>query len=207
MEQNLDNNLLKFTFAPNAPAEWKNNPNEWLDSDNIIQVMKQYEHKYPSFKFIGPSPIDFDTEEKFGQCVWNELCNFNIKDYIAKGINKIGMIFNTDPHYKGGSHWISAFINLKEKYIYYFDSNADETPNQIIALFKRIKYQAVALPKSIEFDIWRNITKHQRSDTECGVYSLYTIIKLLTGKMKLTNFDERIPDSVMEKSRTVFFNT
>ena len=207
MENNLDNNLLKYTFAPNAPVSWQHNPNEWLDSDNINQVMRQYEHHYPDFKFIGPSPIDFDTIESFGRCVWSDLCNFNIKDYLDKGIYKIGIIFNTDPHYKGGSHWISTFIDFKKKYLFYFDSNADKTPKELITLFHDIKYQALALPKPIVLDIWQNITEHQRSDTECGVYSLYTIIQLLTGKMQITDFDKRIPDSIMEKSRTILFNT
>ena len=206
MEKHLDNNLLKYTFAPNAPAKWRQNPNEWLDSDNINQVMRQYEHHYPEFKFIGPSPIDFDAIESFGRCVWPDLCNFNVKDYLDKGIYKIGMIFNTDPHYKGGSHWISTFIDFKKKYLFYFDSNADKTPKELITLFHDIKYQALALPKPIILDIWQNTTVHQRSDTECGVYSLYTIIQLLTGKMNLKNFGERIPDNIMEKARGIFFN-
>ena len=33
--------------------------------------MKQYESKFKYFKFIGPSPIDFDKKKHFGNCVWN----------------------------------------------------------------------------------------------------------------------------------------
>lgn len=207
MEKKLDSKLLKNTFAPQAPKSWQQNPNEWLDSDNIIQVMRQYEHTYPDFKFIGPSPIDFDTKESFSQCVWPELCNFSVKEHLDKGKTKIGMIFNTDPHTKGGSHWISTFIDFKMRYIFYFDSNADKTPKQVLALVKRIKDQALALKEPIVFKMWKNVVEHQRSNTECGVYSLYTIIKLLTRKKQLKDFDTRIPDSVMEDARTLFFNT
>ena len=31
------------SFAPESPAEWKKNPNEWLSSIDIMNVMKQYE--------------------------------------------------------------------------------------------------------------------------------------------------------------------
>ena len=53
--------MLEETFAPNMPDTWKKNPREWLDSDNITDVMKQYEKANPTFEFIGPTPIDYDT--------------------------------------------------------------------------------------------------------------------------------------------------
>jgi hypothetical protein len=41
------------SFAPEIPNEWKKNPNEWLSSLDIINVMKQYENAYKCFfKFI-----------------------------------------------------------------------------------------------------------------------------------------------------------
>ena len=204
MDNKLTDNLLNHTFAPNAPDSWKQNPNEWLNSNDIINVMKQYEKAYPSFKFIGPSPIDFDTKKKFGQCVWNELCNFNIKDFIKKRTDKIGIILNTDPHTKGGAHWICIYIDLKKKYVFFFDSNADKTPKEVILLLKRIKEQSKAL--NIDLTFYRNSMEHQKTDTECGVYTLFTITQLLTNKLNLNDFDKRIPDSRMEKLRSKFFN-
>ena len=40
------------TFAPNAPNSWNRNINEWLDSNNIRSVMRQYEETYDNFKFM-----------------------------------------------------------------------------------------------------------------------------------------------------------
>ena len=62
ISDNLDKNLSHNTFAPNAPPTWKKNPNEWLSSIDLNNVMHQYENKYKNFKFIGPSPIDFDKK-------------------------------------------------------------------------------------------------------------------------------------------------
>ena len=92
------NKALSDDFAPEAPRNWTKNPNEWLSSVDIIKVMKQYEKKYKCFEFIGPSPIDYDSHYLDGQCVWEELCHFELEKEIKKGKTKIGIIFNTDPH-------------------------------------------------------------------------------------------------------------
>ena len=70
----LSSKLRNYTFAPKQPKEWKKNPYEWLSSVELLQVMKQYENAYPSFEFLGPSPIDYDAKKMFGECVWEELC-------------------------------------------------------------------------------------------------------------------------------------
>ena len=82
------------------------NPNEWLNSLDISRVMKQYENDYKCFDFLGPSPIDFDTFKENNECVWDEICNFDLNKSYTKGKRKFGFIFNLDPHYKGGSHWV-----------------------------------------------------------------------------------------------------
>jgi len=202
---NLDKELLTYTFAPKAPYEWKKNPNEWLTSVDLENVMKQYEKTYPCFEFIGPSPIDYDTHKLYGECVWEELCHFNLKQMQKRGKNKIGIIFNTDPHYLEGSHWISMFINLKEKYIYFFDSNGDKPPRQIKKLVKNITKQAKE--QGIQLKYFENEREHQQSDTECGMYSLYLIIQLLTDTKNPEYFkNHTITDKDMEQLRRVYFN-
>ena len=207
MEKHLDKNLLKYTFAPNAPAKWRQNPNEWLDSDNIIQVMKQYEHKYPSFKFIGPSPIDFDTKMYGSECVWPELCNFSLKEQIASGKTKIGIIFNTDTHDKGGEHWLSMFINIKKGKIFFFDSVGDTAPKEIMALVKRIQNQGSQLKKPINFVFDQNHpVEHQYGDTECGIYSLYFIVHMLEDKHTSEYYKKHIlSDKYMQSFRKIYF--
>jgi len=39
---NLSYDITKYTFAPDAPKTWRNNPTEWLTSTDIINVMKQF---------------------------------------------------------------------------------------------------------------------------------------------------------------------
>ena len=200
---------LKKAFAPEAPKKWQKNPNEWLSSTDIIAVMKQYEKRYKCFNFIGPSPIDYDFHKMYGECVWDELCNFNLSDEINKKKNKkIGIIFNTDPHYKGGAHWVSLFINIPKKSVFYFDSVGKKPKPQIQKFMEKVKLQGKKLNPPIDFKLDSSYpNEHQMKDTECGVYSLYFITALLEDKHDEQWFkNNKISDKEMSKFRKVFFN-
>ena len=196
------------SFAPESPAEWKKNPNEWLSSIDIMNVMKQYEKAYKCFDFIGPTPIDFDTRKLYGECVWDELCNFSLEDQIKDGKTKIGIIFNTDPHNRPGQHWISMFINIKKKKIFFFDSTGDKPVSQIMALVDRIKDQGLKLNKKIIFKFDSNEgIEHQYGNTECGIYSLYFIVHMLQDKMTEHYLKTHIlKDEYMNKFRHIYLN-
>jgi len=180
IENNLNNELLQYTFAPKSPYSWKKKPTTWLNSLDIENVMMQYERQYSNFEFIGPSPIDYNTKKLYGECVWNELCNFNLKKTIEKKKNKIGIVFNTDPHYMDGSHWISMFIDITKQKIYFFDSVGDLPPKQIFNFVKTITKQGLKINKKFKF-IMNHPIEHQEKNTECGMYSLFFIITMLEG--------------------------
>jgi len=196
------------SFAPESPPEWKKNPNEWLSSVDIINVMKQYEKAYKCFDFIGPSPIDFDTRKLYGECVWDELCNFSLKEQLKNGKTKIGVIFNTDPHNKPGQHWISMFINIKKKKIFFFDSTGDKPPEEIMVLVKRIEEQGLNLNPKLKFKFDSNEgIEHQYGNTECGIYSLFFIVHMLEDKMTEHYLKTHIlKDEYMTKFRHIYFN-
>lgn len=201
----LTDELKNYTFVPDTPNKWKENKNEWLNSLDIERVMKQYEKKHNNFDFLGPSPIDFNKKLSDDTCVWEDLCNFDLKENLLKNKTKIGIIFNTDPHYLGGSHWISMFIDINKKFILFFDSTGDDVPKEIKQFIKKIKKQGNDIGK--KFKVYINKKKHQRGNSECGMYSLHTIIGLLDNEHDVNfflNYD--IPDKNMEKLRQIYFN-
>jgi hypothetical protein len=207
MEKELEKNLLD-SFAPESPEEWKKNPNEWLSSIDILQVMNQYEKKYKCFDFLGPSPIDYDTHKLYGKCVWEELCHFDLAKHLQQQHNKIGVIFNLDPHYKGGSHWVSLFINIKNKTIFFFDSTGEQIPNQIKKFVDTVIEQGKQLPTPINFMFDQNYPiEHQYGNTECGIYSIFFIIHMLedkiTGHYLKTNI---LKDEYIENFRKIYYN-
>ena len=206
-KQQLKNNL----FVPKMPESWKKNSSEWLSSIEISDVLKQYEEKYPDFVFLGPSPIDFDSVnvldmDQKSTCVWPELCHFDLKQHISNGTKRVGMVFNLDKHYQDGSHWVSMFLDIPSKKLFYFDSAGNEVPKEIESLIHKIQKQANQLGISLIIDNNANI-QHQIHNTECGMYCLYFIISLLTKKHNVDYFKKTIiRDNLVKNFRTIYFN-
>lgn len=199
----LPKDILKYTFAPKQPDEWKRNPVEWLSSIDICNLMNIYEKKYKCYQFMGPSPIDYDAK-LHGDYVWPELATFDLKYALSKGFNKFGIIFNLDPHYKSGSHWVAAFIRMKTNEIMFFDSYGEPPDKQIMKFMENIKEQAQKL--GIPMEIKSNDFRHQYSDSECGMYSLYFVIQMLMDVPFKTITTKKIPDKKMIDLRNAYFN-
>lgn len=207
MKKGLNSELLNYTFAPSAPKSWITNPNTWLSSTDLSKVMKQYERKHDTFDFIGPSPIDYDAVDSYGDRVWEELYSFDPMKQIKKGKRKVGIIFNTDEHTKGGAHWISLFVNLDDGNMYFFDSVGDKAPSNVMKFCNTLKQNAKGLDGFPEFTFHETHPhSHQKKDTECGIYSLFFIAKMLE-KQDYDYFKSKtIGDKDMEKFRQYFFN-
>ena len=203
VDQGMTNELTD-SFATPQPESWKKNNQEWLNSIDINNVMKQFEKKHNNFEFIGPSPIDFDDHEMFGECVWEELCKFDLQQKMRDKKEKIGIIFNLDPHDKPGSHWVAMFVNIPKREMYYFDSYGDSTPLRIKKLAKRIQEQSVQTGK--EFKFLENPVRHQYSNSECGMYCLYFIIKLIEDRKYKSLINRKIKDKEMIRLRNIYFN-
>jgi hypothetical protein len=202
---------LSDNFKPQYPNKWHSNPNEWLSNLDIDKVMSQYENAYDCFEFIGPTPIDFDsrdTNKIDNTCVCTKMCTFNLKSYLDAKKSKIGIIFNTDPHCKTGEHWISLFINIKKCEIFFYDSVGNKMPKEVNHFIKRICKQGKELPQPIHFKIDSNENiEHQRGDTECGMYSLFFIIHMLTDKLTPSYIKTHVfTDNYIQTFRKKLFN-
>lgn len=200
----MNKNELITYFRPKMPSSWKKNKFEWLSTTDIESVMKQYEDKYHDFKFIGPVPIDFDYQYQVGYCIVDELCNLKVVDLLNKGINKLGIVFNLDPHNKPGSHWVAMYCDFKKNKIYYFDSYGVAPPTEVERLVDRIIEQGKEINK--DFDYQYNQKRHQYKNSECGVYSMHFITQLLEGRKSFKKMqDQRITDESMNKKRQYFY--
>jgi len=228
--------IKRFIFAPKRPPEWESNPDEWLSNFDIEDVMKQYHVSHPEFKFIGPTTIDFDSRPAGmgGKCVLEDLCRFDLARFIRAKKTKIGIVFNLDRHNQSGSHWVSAFIDIDNKFVFFFDSADNEIPPEIwkdmksengtighekIPFVNRILEQGLQLPTPIKFEFYNNRGhRHQSSNTECGMYSLFFIITMLTGvlpdstevlsvKQRINLFlQKKISDKYVFQLRKVYYN-
>lgn len=132
--------LIEY-FKPPIPKSWEKNPTTWTSTLDIDQVLSQYENKYKDFKYLGAVPIDFDTRMSDDVCVSDDLCKINMRELWNSGKRNVGMVFNLDPHYKSGSHWVSMFVDGKNGGIYYFDSVGKEPPVEVQRLMGRVAGQ------------------------------------------------------------------
>lgn len=134
----LGKSEIEKKFRPEKPIKWNTNSTTWLSTVDIRKVMKQYEDKYKDFKFIGPTPIDFDKRFTKFFCVNNELCDFNLEKLISQGKRRIGVVFNLDPHHMSGSHWVSLFVDVNTGGSYFFCSYGVKPNSNIQKLMKRV---------------------------------------------------------------------
>jgi hypothetical protein len=200
--------LLKKFLRPPAPIAWKKDPDMWLDSLNIADVMNQYETAFPNFDFMGPFPIDFaapNPYEKTGnpRCLMDEICEFRVTSALANKKDMLGVIYNLDPHYKSGSHWVSTFVDLKKNRCMYFDSYGMKPPKQIHIFMSWVQKQDPSKAMKLMYSSRRI----QYKNTECGVFCLYFIIRMLYGD-EFVDFTRATPnDQGMLSLRSWMFST
>jgi hypothetical protein len=157
--KNIKHDELHDTFIPKKPVSWYTNKTTWLNTTDIANVLNQYANKHDDFTFIGPVPIDFDTKLDFGICVVEELCNINISKLYHKGMRRLGIVFNLDPHNMPGSHWVCMYLDIKTGGIYFIDSVGKKPVYHIQKLIKKLIKQCnhLILHKKINyFDLKSN---------------------------------------------------
>ncbi len=187
--------IEKYTFRPEGPE----GKFEWLNTVNIDEVMAQYEKKNPEFEFLGAVPMDFDELEVLG------IKNLDYNKLIKEGKTKLGIVFNLDEHWQPGSHWVAMYANIKEGQIYYFDSYGTRPEQRVRVLMNRINRFCQSALGIKNPDVDYNRIRHQFKNSECGVYSINFIVRLLKGRTFKEICESKIPDEKINKCRAKYF--
>jgi hypothetical protein len=206
-----DRDLKYNTFRPKGPVKQF----EWLSTNDIEAVMRQYEFKHKDFKFLGAMPSDFDELPIYG------TTDLQFDELVSK-TPKIAAVINLDTHNQSGSHWVGFYANLKTNTIYYFDSFGKKPQRRLNMFIRRlltymynnktttnqklnVEQFMKRYHKSEEYDVRYNKIQHQFKNSECGVYSMNFIIRVLEGE----TFDDIINnitnDDKMNSCRNVYF--
>lgn len=194
--KNMKNdNITKFTFRPNGPK----GKYEWLSTSDINKVMEQYENKYKDFKFLGAVPYDFED------LPYLDTYNFNANKLKSQGKHKFGMVVNLDTHDKIGSHWVGFYSDLNSKKVYFFDSFAKQPGSRIKKFGEKILNEFNGGGNIKNNNITYNQVRHQFSNSECGVYSMNFIIRLLHGESFKEITENITKDSEMNACRKSYF--
>jgi hypothetical protein len=212
--------IQKNTFKPSGPR----GKYEWLSTTNINEVIEQYMSIHKDFIFLGAVPIDFDDLPILG------LADLNFGELQGGGKNKFGVVFNLDEHYKNGSHWVALYGDLKKKQVYFFDSygkkpekrirkfvsrvvkylyrkeyNKDLHIRDVISNFKGGNLDKDKFQELKNFDINYNKVRHQFKNSECGVYSINFILRLLDGQTFRNISINKTYDDKMNNNRDEYF--
>tara|TARA_B000000437_G_scaffold219370_1_gene201094 strand:+ start:3900 stop:4871 length:972 start_codon:yes stop_codon:yes gene_type:complete len=197
------NKITEDVFAPKVPYSWDKKPDTWLSTDDIVDILKYFEKKYPKFKFYEPTTRDFAKKNINGNCVLSDLCNCDV-NAISEKYDSFGTIFNNDYSYQSGSHWNAFFVNIETKEIMFYDSFGHQPNEEILNLMNNIKNQGKN--NNDNYEIMINNKAHQKSSTECGMYSIYFLVRMLSGEKFIDFCNRDIPDKIVYCLRGVFMD-
>jgi hypothetical protein len=204
-------------LKPSQPIEWVSNKTEWLSNFDIENVLIQYQKdKSFNYQFHGVFTIDFGEKNEDGTCKYYDNCDINMENIIKSGKKYFGFITNLCRYTEPGTHWTSSFFILdpsNDNYgAYYYDSVKRPIPKLLKPVFINIQKQMHRIYPNKKFNIKINNIAHQKSNTECGVFSIafQTRWLILLRKNKRTNFEDiinfkRLNDDVMKMLRNKFY--
>jgi len=173
---------MEENFRPEIPQNWYNDPNTWLSTTDIEDVLKQYEDAHPELVTV-VTPLDWFAKDSFQRPVSDVLQDLNVEKYLKKGKTKLAVVFNLDPHYEGGSHWTALYCDFMKGFIYYFDSYAVEPEKEIQKLMQKIKTQGNKL-------LLKKILKH--TDISKEFRQTANIIKKINSKcLQINNLSSK----------------
>ena len=207
-----DLEIDKFTFRPEGPKS----SHGWLNTLHINNILEQYMKIYNNYYHLGTVPIDFNKLPILG------IKDLDYNELEKQGYNKFSMVINTDEHYKSGQHWIAVFIDTENNNtqlggkidrkvgkVYFFDSVGTIPEDRVIeflassAKYIMKKYKIKYLK---DLDIKHNHIQHQQGNTECGIYSVNFILRLLKGESYNDIIKRQMTDTEVHKCRKVYFN-
>ena len=198
---------IKENFKPIGPAYSTDLFNNFVE-DN---VKYHYSRADSTFKPVHVQLIDFpESHYKYN----NELRGFvenNIEDIKSGKLTTFGCVLNTlrsDGNLSKVGHWVAMFGDFRsEPYtIEYFNSGGTNAPSRV---FKWMTKTAADIEKQTgKKTIPVNVSNivHQKSDTECGAYSIFYIAKRLAGRSYKKFREVPLPDSTVTKFRQLALN-
>ncbi len=223
-----DEEIHRHTFRPEGPK----NKYGWLSTTNINDVVDQYHKIYKEFLFLGTVPYDFQEirqlglhnfnfdksykngKTKLGLVINSDESHQNGSHWVALYTDlENNKIYFFDSVGNPPKKKIKTFINKITNYLYKKKYNTQINVGNIIKDINKLdnkqlknKYLQSFSKKIEKFDIRHNPIQHQFKNSECGVYSINFILRLVKGE----SFDDIInnvtKDDKMNECRQTYFN-
>ena len=213
---------LSTTDIDNVINQYQSNYKEFL-------FLGAVPYDFDSLKFLGIHDLDFKELEQSGKYKIGMV--INLDEHYKSGSHWVGLytnlkdnqIYYFDSVGKKPRKRIKKFINRITKYLY--NKNYNDKLN-INSLYNKLE-QHWAKPNVLErkvslsseqyagkndivnnlskFDIRYNHIQHQFKDSECGVYSIHFITRLVEGETFDSIINNVIKDDIMNQFRKQYF--
>ncbi|MHB2028807.1 MAG: Ulp1 family isopeptidase [Acidimicrobiales bacterium] len=197
---------LKMRFKPSGPRSTR-----LLNDKNIDDILQQWARQFKDFFAYNFNMANY---EKFS---WRNhkaveepdtLATINWADLYKKGYRCSGCVINSDVYQGQGIHWMALFVDTRddEKWsVEFFNSSGNAPKTPWASWMVKTQYQLGSIKKGINIKLVSSRIQHQRSKSECGVYSLFYIWCRLN-KVPYKYFNKApISDVMMFKFRQQLF--
>lgn len=217
MDEKKRDYIQTQTLRPTGPSKGR----KWLNTLNIDEVMEQYEIPHDDFKYLGTMPRDFQDHDflKQDEAYYKKL--------FKSGKTRVAMVYNTDKLGGEGEHWNAMFADFKKGLVLFFDSYGVEPGKETkkhMELLKKVMMETCGEMITSDYNhndlikqtskgglkcnmvkIKNNDKRHQFKGSECGVYSINFILRMLEGDKFEDICNDITSDDEVNKRRDEFF--
>jgi hypothetical protein len=226
-----NDDIEENTFLPKGPSK----KYEWLSTTHINDVIEQYQKIHKDFEFLGAVPYDFDDlqilgiktldfDEKIKNGITKLGMVINLDEHWKNGSHWVGLytdlnknqIYFFDSVGKKPLKRIRKFITRIAKHLYTKKYKSRLPVNDVVRIMKMMKGGNTTtinkiiekypyLRKLMNFDIRYNHIQHQFNNSECGVYSINFIVRLVCGESFDSVINDITKDEEMNANRKIYF--
>lgn len=149
-----------------------------------------------------PAPESQDPKH----CVMPSICALNLQTLRSKGVTLVASVLNVSRHVEEGTHWVFVVLWLPPRgaaagpRMVYFDSNADATPPEITAWHRKLSTQCRAIWPNHRLALRSNRLVRQKTNSECGMFCVYSIASIAQGRWLATMGDADAPSCASTES-------
>lgn len=166
--------------------------------DNILRHLGNYD---PKFYGCEVQLMDFaEPGYSFSRDLLDFFSRGDLRNY-----DSMGCVLNTlrsTGNLTQVGHWVAMYYDAKRKTLEYFNSSGKPAPQTVFAWMGKKCEELGDGHKAINVS---NVV-HQKSDTECGSYSLYYITGRMLGHSYKKFRENSISDSEVNKFRSFIMN-
>lgn len=192
--------------------------NALLSNTQIDAVMRQFGAQFPDFFPFNFNMKDYASNSfRSGEVVHkpDTLATIQWSDLVAGNVNGVkytrcGCVINTDVYDGPGKHWMALFADASTATVEFFNSSGNapgpEWINWLVKTKSQMEAGAAGGGGPTPTIIRVTSIRHQKSKSECGVYSLFYIWARLNG-VPASYFSQRpVPDQYMFEFRQHIFD-